>query len=156
MPHPNLPAVRIGIALFALFLGLGSAAAQTAEAPLATKTDAEEGTYLVAGDGYAVYLFKADRQGANGAAAESRCQGDCLATWPALVATGDPVGTDALDASLLGTVTRDDGILQVTYNGWPLYYYAGDSTADDITGHDIESFGEDWYLIGPNGERARD
>ena len=129
--------------------------AQTADAPLATKTHAEEGTYLIAGNGFAVYLFKADVQG-NGAPAQSACEGDCLATWPPVLADGEPVGSEAVNASLLDTMTRSDGTVQVTYNGWPLYYYAEDMTEEDINGHDLESFGEDWYLIGPTGERARD
>ena len=45
---------------------------------------------------------------------------------------------------------------QVTYNGWPLYFFVEDIQPGDINGHDIESFGEDWYLVGPNGDRARD
>jgi hypothetical protein len=64
------------------------------------------------------------------------------------------VGDGTLDESLLGTIERSDGLLHVTYNGWPLYYYAEDAAPGDIKGHDIESFGEDWYLIGPNGLRA--
>ena len=60
-----------------------------------------------------------------------------------------------LDASMLGTFLREDGTTQVTYNGWPLYYYYEDGKPGDILGDDIESFGEDWYLIGPHGDRPR-
>jgi predicted lipoprotein with Yx(FWY)xxD motif len=56
---------------------------------------------------------------------------------------------------MLGTFVRKDGTTQVTYNGWPLYYYYEDGKPGDILGDDIESFGDDWYLVGPNGERAR-
>ena len=35
----------------------------------------------------------------------------------------------------LGTITRaDDGTLQVTYNGMPLYFFSGDTAAGDANG----------------------
>ena len=142
--------------LLALCLGLlgTTALAQTAESPLTTRTHAEEGTYVADGGGMSLYLFLADTQGKDGTAAVSACADDCLANWPPLVVEDMPVGDDTLDASLLGTIDRGDGMLQVTYNGWPLYYYHEDAAAGDIKGHDIEEFGAEWYLIGPNGERA--
>ncbi len=130
------------------------ALAQTADTPLSTRTDAEEGTYIADGNGMSLYLFKADTQGREGTAPRVTCEGDCLAVWPPLVVEQPPVGDGTLDESLLGTIERSDGLLHVTYNGWPLYYYAEDAAPGDIRGHDIESFGEDWYLIGPNGLRA--
>lgn len=147
------------LTLAAIFIAAftGLAAAQTSDAPLAIKRDAEEGTYLVAGNGFAIYLFKADKQGAaDGSGAQSACDGDCLGVWPPVVVDGQPVGGERVDSALLGAMTRSDGLAQLTYNGWPLYLYAEDAAPEDIKGHDIESFGEDWYLIGPNGERAED
>jgi predicted lipoprotein with Yx(FWY)xxD motif len=147
--------IRFLPALAVLMLA-GTAVAQTADAPLTTRLDAEEGEYLVAGNGYSLYLFKADRQGSGGSSAMSACEGDCLATWPPLIVDAVPMGSGNVASSLLGTMERTDGTLQATYNGWPLYFYAEDIEETDINGHDIESFGEDWYLIGPNGNRARD
>ncbi|HEV7277327.1 MAG TPA: hypothetical protein VGN80_13660 [Devosiaceae bacterium] len=139
-----------------LALSATTARAQTAEAPLSTRVNPEEGQYLVDANGMSLYLFKADRQGGAGTEPLSACEETaCVGTWPPLVADGRPVGDDTIDAGLLGTMTRGDGIEQVTYNGWPLYYYFEDYEPGDINGDDIESFGEDWYLIGPNGDRAR-
>jgi predicted lipoprotein with Yx(FWY)xxD motif len=129
------------------------AAAQTADAPISTSNNAEEGEYLVDGAGLSLYLFKADTQGRNGQRPASACnEGPCIGTWPPLL-SDTPMGDDKIDASMLGTMAREDGTMQVTYNGWPLYYYYEDYVAGDITGDDIESFGEDWYLIGPHGYR---
>jgi predicted lipoprotein with Yx(FWY)xxD motif len=129
--------------------------AQTTDAPITTRTDEEEGEYLAAGSGHSLYLFKADTQGdPSGAGAVTTCFDDCLATWPPMVVDLPVVGDTKIDQSLIGTMTRPDGMLQLTYNGWPLYLYAEDIEPGDINGHDIESFGEDWYLIGPNGQRA--
>ncbi len=39
----------------------------------------------------------------------------------------------------------------MTYNGWPLYYYRGDST-DSIKCQAIKESGDYWYIIKTNGE----
>ena len=62
---------------------------------------------------------------------------------------GSPKGGAGVDASLLGTTTRKDGTLQVTYNGMPLYYYAKDTVAGDVNGQEV---GDVWYVIAPNGK----
>src|SRR5688572_7720973 len=142
--------MRLMLAAFVAALAL-PAFAQTADVPITTRTNAEEGTYLVDANGMSLYLFKADsRNPPRSACEESACAG----TWPPLIVGDTPVGDGTIDAGLLGTMTRGDGTLQATYNGWPLYYYFEDFAAGDINGHDLESFGEDWYLIGPHGDRA--
>lgn len=59
---------------------------------------------------------------------------------------------EGVDATLLGTITRDDGTLQVTYNGWPLYLFAGDTAAGDTNGQGLDEFGGLWFLVSPAGE----
>jgi predicted lipoprotein with Yx(FWY)xxD motif len=144
---------NLTFAIACLTLLAGPTLAQTVEAPLSTANNAEEGEYLVDPSGMSLYTFKADTQGSEGTAAVSACEADCLGVWPPLIAIEQPVGDDNVRAELLGKITRSDGSEQVTYNGWPLYYYAEDAEPGDIKGDDIESFGEDWYLIGPNGDR---
>ena len=129
------------------------AVAQTADAPITTAVNQEEGEYLVAATGHALYTFKADTQGTPSSPAKSACEDECLGVWPPLIVDEPPVGDDKVRAELLGRVVRPDGTLQATYNGWPLYFYAEDVEPTDIKGDDIESFGEDWYLIGPMGNR---
>lgn len=46
----------------------------------------------------------------------------------------------------LGTTTRTNGTKQVTYGGHPLYYFAGDTAADQTKGQGI---GGVWFLVGP-------
>ena len=43
-------------------------------------------------------------------------------------------------------ITRDDGSMQVAYNGWPLYYYEPDNAPGDTTGHEV---GGVWFVIAP-------
>lgn len=104
------------------------------------------GEYLVREDGRPVYLFTADTQGE-----ASACYDACADAWPPV--TGEAMAGGELDSSLVGTIERDDGTMQATYNGWPLYEFARDS-GNQPTGQDIASFGGEWYLIGPNGEEV--
>lgn len=106
------------------------------------------GAVLVDGQERALYLFTRDTQ--NGST--SACTGNCLAEWPPLLTNAEPVAGEGVDASLLGTITRDDGTTQVTYNGWPLYYYVDDTAAGDATGQGMEGV---WFLVSPTGEAVR-
>lgn len=104
------------------------------------------GAYIARADGRPLYLFTADQQGE-----ASACYDACADAWPPV--TGDAAADAGLDASLIGTITRDDGSLQATYNGWPLYEFARDSGTEP-TGQDIESFGGEWYLVSAEGEEV--
>jgi predicted lipoprotein with Yx(FWY)xxD motif len=56
-------------------------------------------------------------------------------------------------AADLGTITRPDGTMQVTYKGHPLYFYAKDGDAGDAYGEGLKSFGADWYVLTPAGKK---
>ena len=103
------------------------------------------GTILVGPEGLTLYLLTADSEG------ESTCTAGCADAWPPLTTEGEPQAGEGADASLLGTLTRDDGSTQVTYNGWPLYYYSGDANPGDAAGQGFESFGGTWWVLGPDG-----
>jgi predicted lipoprotein with Yx(FWY)xxD motif len=66
------------------------------------------------------------------------------------------VAGEGVDATLLGTITRDDGSLQVTYNGWPLYLYKTDVMAGDYYGQGLDDFGGLWFLVSPAGEAIQE
>lgn len=108
------------------------------------------GPILVDGEGMSLYLFMADTQNSG----VSTCGDDdgCATEWPPLLSEGDPVAGDGVDSALLSTITREDGSVQVTYNGWPLYFFAGDTAAGDTNGQGIDEFGGLWYLVNPAGE----
>jgi predicted lipoprotein with Yx(FWY)xxD motif len=78
----------------------------------------------------------------------------CTKVWPD---TELPKGTTAatagrgVQASLLGTAKGADGDLYVTYHGWPLYTYAGDSGPAEAHGEGLTSFGGTWYVLNAAG-----
>ncbi len=89
------------------------------------------GTILVAAaNGHTVYTFDSDTPGV------SKCNGGCSGTWPPLsIATGTtPLGGPGVTGQL-GTITRADGSLQVTYKGLPLYFFHSDTKPGDTKGN---------------------
>ena len=64
--------------------------------------------------------------------------------WTPFLTNGAPVAGAGVTASMLGTITLSNGTTQVTYNGWPLYYYKLDAVAGDTKGEGVLS---NWYVI---------
>ena len=116
------------------------------EEPAAAATvelaESDLGTILVDADGMTLYGFTVDTEGV------SACYDDCAAAWPALIADGDVTVGEGLDQSLLTTVERTDGSMQVKYGDWPLYYFANDAAAGDTNGQGLN---EVWYVVGADG-----
>jgi predicted lipoprotein with Yx(FWY)xxD motif len=114
--------------------------------------NAKLGQILVDSKGNTLYYFLKDKQGGT----TSTCSGACAAVWPPYTASGSPKGENGAQASKLGTIKRSDGGTQVTYNGWPLYTYQGDSKPGDTNGNDFEQFGAEWYALTPAGTKPAD
>ena len=122
----------------------GTPPAQAAVAPasftVSVKTDAKLGDYLVDSKGMTLYLFSQDTPGV------STCSGGCLKAWPALIASGDVTAAPGV-AGKLDVITRaDNGDKQVTYNGYPLYYWKNDKAPGDTTGQGV---GGVWFVVPP-------
>lgn len=114
-----------------------------AGADLVHVSESDLGEYLTDGNGYALYLFTNDEGGV------STCTDACATTWPPLVSpTAEVPVADGVDAALVGTIERDDGSLQVTFDGQPLYYFGGDQAPADQNGH---GSGGVWFLVAPDG-----
>jgi predicted lipoprotein with Yx(FWY)xxD motif len=109
---------------------------------LRTRTTATAGTVLTDGTGYTLYWFSEDT------ASSSACDSTCVPQWPPV--TGAPkaaVGV-TLKASL-GTIIRSDGVVQATYDGHPLYTFAGDFDPGDVSGDGATQFGGTWHAVHP-------
>ncbi len=157
----TLPLLFASVALSAVALAGCSAASPTpaasstatssASAPasgneLATATSSL-GTIVVDGHGMTVYFYSKDVKGS----AKSACTGGCLALWPAVRASSGTPKVDGVTGTV-GTITRDDGTLQVTVSGMPVYSYAQDSKAGDVNGEGIDNL---WYAVGPDGSTVK-
>lgn len=104
--------------------------------------------YLTNGDGMAVYLYTNDSQNSG----KSTCTGGCASIWPPVTTVGKSMAGQGVDASLLGTLTRADGSIQVTYNGWPLYTFAKDTAPSNTNGEGVKNV---WYLISAKGDAIK-
>jgi predicted lipoprotein with Yx(FWY)xxD motif len=105
------------------------------------------GKALVGSNGRALYLFEADKNGT------SACAGACAAAWPPVTVTGSPQAGSGVSQSLLGTITRADGTMQVTYDGHPLYYFTADTAGGTAHGQGVKAFGAEWYVISAAGSK---
>ena len=130
-------------------------AAATPEPAPAPKAEASVGTLVLAGNdadryltdnaGRAVYILEGDDTG-------TRCIDDCLHSWPVVGGGAPAAGVPEIDGALIGTTTRADGTVQVTYAGHPLYYFADDTEIGVTHGRDVNDTWGHWYLVRPTGE----
>jgi predicted lipoprotein with Yx(FWY)xxD motif len=110
--------------------------------------DTALGQILVDSNARTIYLFKKDE------GTTSVCSGSCADAWPPVRTNGEPRVGAGVTASQVGTTTRSDGLPQVTYNGHPLYLYAGDQEPGDTTGQGSTGFGAPWYAVSPRGDEV--
>ncbi|WIX89282.1 hypothetical protein [Amycolatopsis sp. DG1A-15b] len=103
------------------------------------------GLLLVDGTGYTIYRY--DRDTPN--PPRSNCNGACATKWIPVKAGGNLPAID-VDQSLIGQITRADGIEQLTLAGWPLYHFTGDSEPADTSGQGLD---QAWYPIAPDGKK---
>ena len=99
---------------------------------------------MVDGKGMSVYYYTKDVKDSG----TSACTGGCLDAWPPVLAAADAPTVDGVTGTV-GTIATPDGKKQLTVNGMPVYYYAKDLAAGDITGQGV---GGVWYLVAPSGE----
>jgi predicted lipoprotein with Yx(FWY)xxD motif len=111
--------------------------ASAAKAIVASADKAKVGRVIVDAQGRTLYRFTAEAQG------RPVCTGACVSTWPPATVTS----ASGLPAHV-ATVRRDDGKLQLTYDGHPLYRYAGDSSTADANGQGV---GGQWFVVKPAG-----
>ncbi|WP_297068733.1 hypothetical protein [Thermococcus sp.] len=95
------------------------------------------GTYFVDPRGMALYYFAKDVNGT------SVCYGDCAQKWP-VFAPEEVSAPSVLNPSDFSYITRKDGSKQLTYKGWPLYYFFKDTKPGETNGEDVKHV---WYVM---------
>jgi predicted lipoprotein with Yx(FWY)xxD motif len=106
----------------------------------------EFGRVLFDANGQAVYVFEIDDRN------RSNCtSAECVKAWPPVLTEKQPSAGAGIDAELLGTIRRDDGKLQVTYNGRPLYFYEHERPGE-IKCHNVNLHGGLWWVVTPGGD----
>jgi predicted lipoprotein with Yx(FWY)xxD motif len=145
----ELRVLRVRLAAIAIATAVGATAAVAGASPVAltvvhSAQNGALGKILVTAGGRTLYHYSAERKNV------VKCTGACSTTWPPLlVAVGaKPVAGPGVTATLLGTVKRPDGKLQVTYGGLPLYLYSGDKKAGDVKGQGLSG---SWHALTPTG-----
>jgi predicted lipoprotein with Yx(FWY)xxD motif len=102
------------------------------------------GHVIFASNNRVLYMFGADH------GTSSTCYGVCASAWPPLLSKSTPRVGAGLNPALLGTTKRNDGSVQVTYGGHPLYYYSGDSPGK-IMCQAANMHGGFWYVVNADG-----
>ena len=121
------------------------ATAVAANGVVDARTVGTHGVILVSASGATLYRYTPDGTG------PSVCSGACISAWPPLtVPTGStpPTAGPGVTAADLGTTTRSDGTIQVTYKKMPLYTYAGDSAPGQANGQGVAGI---WFVITASG-----
>lgn len=128
------------------------AADTTAEEPMDTEpmgdavlatADSELGEIVVDGEGMTVYYFTPDEPGSG----TSTCEDECLTNWPPVHAQDEDPQVDGVTAEV-GTITGNDGELQVTLDGRPVYLFVGDEAPGDVAGQGVNDV---WWVVAPDG-----
>lgn len=106
------------------------------------------GTVLVTNKGFALYMFPPD------AARHVTCTGSCATAWPPLILhAGQTTAARAgVRPGLLGTAPNPGGGRVITYHGWPLYTYLGDTSPGHAAGQGANDDGGHWYVMRPSGQ----
>ena len=129
----------------------GAAGASSSTAvTVSTKSVPGVGTVLVNSKGQTLYMLTSEKGGKITCTASN----GCTKAWPEIDLPSGVTAAKAgagVQASLLGTVKGADGT-EVTYNGWPLYTFVGDSGAAGVAkGQGLTSFGGTWYVLNSSG-----
>jgi predicted lipoprotein with Yx(FWY)xxD motif len=135
-------------AMFAAPSGHQGAAGEQAT-PVLKVRNTRYGSVLFDGRDRVLYGFTRDRRGG-----ASRCYGACAAAWPVYSSKGKVRALAGVKQSLIGTVKRRNGRLQVTYNGRPLYFYAHEGPRQVLC-QNVSEFGGLWLVMRPNGQLVR-
>jgi predicted lipoprotein with Yx(FWY)xxD motif len=124
-----------------------STGGQAAALSLTAKKVGNLGSVVIDRQGMTLYRFDKDTSNPP----TSTCEGPCADTWPPFTTTETQIHLEGVDKTLVGTIARKDGSVQLTLGGWPLYRYAKDAAPGDAKGQGV---GSTWFAATPQGKKA--
>jgi len=101
-------------------------------------------TVLTNASGFTLYSFAPDTP------TTSNCNGTCAQAWPPVKGPATASGV----TGTFGTIKRSDGSVQATFDGHPLYTFAGDTAAGQAKGNGLNVNGGLWHEITTSGTAA--
>jgi predicted lipoprotein with Yx(FWY)xxD motif len=101
-------------------------------------------TVLTNSKGFTLYSFAPDT------ATTSKCDGACAQNWPPVQGPVTAAGV----TGKFGTIKRSDGSIQATFDGHPLYTFAGDTSPGQAKGNGLNAAGGLWHEITTSGGAA--
>ena len=125
----------------------GSGAAAAARRPAAppwTSRPSSGQQVVTNSAGFTLYWFAPDTS------TTSKCTGSCATYWPPVKG---PATAGSGVTGTLGTITRSDGTTQATYDGHPLYTFAGDKAPGQANGNGKNLSGGLWYEMTVSGAK---
>jgi predicted lipoprotein with Yx(FWY)xxD motif len=128
----------IVLSLAALAVAVTTAVAAPPRAQIGVRSTTL-GSVLVDARGHTLYAYD------NGI-----CSGACTASWPPFVTARAPLALKGVKASLIGTMKRSDGTLQVTFAHHALFFFAGDAKAGQVNGAAVPH----WSALSPTGAKV--
>jgi predicted lipoprotein with Yx(FWY)xxD motif len=138
-----LPLVVVG----AIAAGASMAATASKRSGSATVQAANStsfGMVLVNAAGHTLYRYTLDHKGVNA------CTGACAKLWPPLLVKGTakPTAGGGANSGLVGTMMATNGTHIVTYAGFPLHLFSGDTKSGQTKG---QNFQGKWFVVNTKG-----
>jgi len=158
MPIAKYARILGSLAVVAVGVAACSSTPKSTSGSLANTPSAKKGLTLFAwktpqgtsvGSIYGIVAY-ADK---NESSSKIECTGKCTDTWHPWLTDGVAVHPEAgssVQSSLIGTIKRPDGTIQMTYGGHPLYLYA--HQAKPLVAN-AQGAGGVWYIVGMNGKQ---
>lgn len=101
--------------------------------------------YLTDKANNALYFLEGNQNG-------EKCDAACQETWPPVTASGGrTTAGEGARPEMLKTSPLSGGQYHLSYNGHPLYRYAGDRGAGRTTGHGVSDKWGKWHLMSVEG-----
>jgi len=146
-----LPAIAATAAILAACSSSGTSAAGGSSTSTSSPAAATAGslktatiggaTVLTDAKGFTLYSFAPDTP------AKSNCNGTCAQNWPPVTGPATASGV----TGTFGTIKRSDGSVQATFDGHPLYTFAGDTAPGQAKGNGLNVAGGLWHEITTSG-----